>query len=55
VPARVWIEDGQTDPETGDLLSDEIICMEIDGRKVNPWTRWNWIAKHPEAKRSGSG
>ena len=47
VPARVWIEDGQTDPETGDLLSDEIICMEIDGRKVDPWKRWNWIAKHP--------
>lgn len=47
VPARCWIEPGEIDPETGELLSDEIIRMEIDGRQVNPWTHWNWIAKNP--------
>jgi hypothetical protein len=47
VPARVWMEDGDLELETGQLLSDEIIKMEIDGRNVNPWTHWSWIAKHP--------
>lgn len=47
LPARVWLEPGEIDPETGELLSDEIIKMEIDGKRVNPWTNWSWIAKRP--------
>jgi hypothetical protein len=32
VPARVWWEDGEIDPETGELLSDERLCAE-----------WEWL------------
>jgi hypothetical protein len=47
VPARIWIEPGEIDPETGELLSDERLCAEIDGRRVDPWRHWTWIAKRP--------
>jgi hypothetical protein len=39
VPARVWWEPGEIDPETGELLSDERCKAEIDGVSVDPW-RW---------------
>ncbi len=47
VPARIWWEPGEIDPATGELLSDERLRGEIDGRPVNPWRKWTWIAKHP--------
>ena len=46
VPARVWWENGETDEE-GALLSDETCRAEIDGKGVDPWLSWTWIAKHP--------
>lgn len=47
VPARVWWEPGEIDPETGELISDEICRAEIDGKPVNPWSKWTWIARRP--------
>ena len=47
IPARIWWEDGETDPETGELTSDERLRAEIDGKEVNPWTNWSWIARRP--------
>tara|TARA_Y100001947_G_scaffold155109_1_gene160577 strand:+ start:4086 stop:4457 length:372 start_codon:yes stop_codon:yes gene_type:complete len=47
IPARCWMEPGETDIETGELLSPETYCMEIDGKRVNPWTNWTRIARHP--------
>lgn len=47
VPARIWIEPGQIDPETGELLSDERYCAEIDGKRADPWRTWTWLAKKP--------
>lgn len=47
VPARVWWEDGEIDPETGELLSDERCRAEIDGRRANPWSTWTWLARRP--------
>lgn len=47
VPARVWWEPGEIDPETGELLSDERCCAEVDGKPVNPWRSWTWIARRP--------
>lgn len=47
VPARVWWEPGEIDPETGELLTDEKCRAEIDGQPVNPWRKWTWIARRP--------
>ena len=47
LPARVWWEPGQTDPDTGELLGDERCRAEIDGKEVNPWTTWTWLARRP--------
>jgi hypothetical protein len=46
LPARVWMEQ-EIDPETGELLSDEVYRMEIDGKRVDPWKMWTWIARKP--------
>lgn len=47
VPARVWWEPGQIDPETGELLTDERCRAEVDGKELNPWTNWTWIGRRP--------
>jgi hypothetical protein len=47
IPARIWWEPGETDPETGELLTDEICRAEVDGKRTNPWRAWIWIAKRP--------
>lgn len=45
--ARVWLEDGEVDAETGELLTDERFYAEIDGKRVNPIEKWTWLAGHP--------
>lgn len=47
VPARIWWEPGEIDPETGELLSDERLHAEVDGKPVNPWSSWSWLARRP--------
>lgn len=47
VPARIWWEPGDIDPETGELTSPEICRAEIDGRRIDPWRAWPWLAKRP--------
>lgn len=50
VPARVWWEPGEIDPDTGELLTDERCRAEVDGKEVNPWNSWTWIARRPIAE-----
>lgn len=47
VPARIWWDATDIDAETGELLSDEKLLAEIDGKPVNPWRKWEWIARRP--------
>ncbi len=47
IPARIWWEPSQIDPETGELLSDEQCRAEVDGQRVDPWRDWTWIARRP--------
>lgn len=47
LPARVWVEGGDIDPETGMLLSDEKWRAEIDGKQVNLWKTWHRIRTYP--------
>jgi len=51
VPARIWWEPGELDPETGELLSDERCCAEVDGVRVDPWRTWTWLARRPIPER----
>lgn len=47
VPARIWWEEPLTDPETGELLADEVLRGEVDGKPVDPWKSWVWLARRP--------
>jgi hypothetical protein len=47
VPVRCWIEAGDRDPDTGELVSDEITYLEVDGRRVNPFTPGYFLMGEP--------
>lgn len=47
LPAIIWTEPGDVDPETGELMSDDVLCCMINGRRVDPYERWTWLAGHP--------
>ena len=51
VPATIWIDGGERDPETGDLLSDETLRCLVNGRLADPYKQWTWLAGHPIKKR----
>lgn len=47
VPARIWLVPGEIDPETGELMTDEILRAEIDGRATDPMKTWTWLSARP--------
>lgn len=46
VPARIWMFQ-DVDPETGELLSDEILQCEVNGAYADPSDAWSWICGNP--------
>lgn len=46
VPARIWMVQ-ETDPETGELLSDELLQCEVNGAYADPEEAWSWICANP--------
>lgn len=54
VPARIWIIDGDRDPDTGELTSDQKVCCVVwfeDGpREVDAWEHWSFLAGNPISK-----
>jgi len=43
VAASVFVE-RETDPDTGELVADEVLVMEIEGiRQDNPCQRWTYL------------
>jgi hypothetical protein len=46
VGARIWLE-RTVDAVTGELLSDEILCCDINGQPCDPEDKWTWLAGHP--------
>ena len=46
VPARIWMVQDIC-PETGELLSDEVLRCEINGIAADPEEAWTWISGHP--------
>jgi hypothetical protein len=51
IPARIWWEPGEIDPETGELLSDERLRGEVDGKPIDPWRTWTWLSRRPITER----
>lgn len=47
IPARIWLEPGEIDPLTGELLTDEIWRAEIDGKPAP--VEWVWRKAWPIA------
>lgn len=46
VPARIWI-DAEVDEETGDLLSEETVQCEVNGRYADATDQWQWLCQNP--------
>ncbi len=46
VPGSIYLEQ-ITDPETGELMADEVYRAEILGEQVDPNDAWIWLAKRP--------
>lgn len=46
VPARIWIE-AETDADTGELISDEVMICEVGGRREDPSEAWTWLCANP--------
>ena len=47
VACRVWWEDGERDPETNELLSDQILRCTVAGTDVDPWEWWPRLCLYP--------
>lgn len=46
VPVRIWWE-SERDMDTGELLSDEVLRCQVDGRDADPYETWTWVAASP--------
>lgn len=46
VPARIWIEQ-ELCPDTGELLSDEVMKCEIAGQLRDPYESWHYLFREP--------
>lgn len=46
VPARIWLEQ-EIDIATGELISDEVLKCEINGREADPIDGWQRCAANP--------
>ena len=46
VPSRIWMVQDIC-PETGELLSDEVLRCEVNGLCADPEEAWTWISGHP--------
>jgi hypothetical protein len=46
LPASVYWE-RQIDPETGEILGDDILRCEVGGVQCEPEEEWLWISKRP--------
>lgn len=46
VPARIWL-DQCIDPETGELVADEVMLCEVDGQWADAEAQWPWLCANP--------
>lgn len=46
VGARIWMEQ-PTDPDTGELVGDEVMRCDVGGKERDPTDEWVWLADYP--------
>ena len=46
VPVRIWL-DQAIDDETGELIGDETLRCEVNGRPADPEDVWSYVADSP--------
>lgn len=46
VPARIWLH-SPVDIGTGELIGDEELLCEVDGKYADPNEQWLWLCGHP--------
>lgn len=46
VAARIWLHQ-EIDPETGQLMADEVLRCEVGGRARDPVEQWTWLCNEP--------
>jgi hypothetical protein len=46
VPCRIWLE-SEVDPVTGELVGDEVMRCEVNGRRRDPASEWDWLCGKP--------
>lgn len=46
VPCQIWL-DQPIDEETGELIGDEVLRCEVDGRERDAVDEWSWICADP--------
>jgi hypothetical protein len=46
VPARIWLV-GIIDPETDELMSDELMACEVAGEMSDVDDEWTYVCQHP--------
>ena len=49
VPVRIWFHTGERD-EAGDLLEDEGLRCELNGKRADPYEQWVGCAGYPISK-----
>lgn len=49
LPAAIYWE-RQIDPETGEVLGDDILRCDVGGALCDPDEAWLWLAKRPISK-----
>lgn len=50
VPARIWLYQ-DIDQSTGLLADDERLLCEVDGKSVDVFDQWTWLAGNPISER----
>lgn len=47
VAVRIWLEDGDRDAETGELMSDQVLRCEVNGERRDAFAEWSYAAGNP--------
>ena len=43
VPVRIWLEDGERDPETNELTSDQVLRAKVGDQDRDPLKIWTFL------------
>ena len=50
LPSRIWLRDGERDPDTGELVSDQTLHCTIGDEECDANREWPYLARYPITK-----